>query len=136
VLRDTDVVPSDEWQQLYDSEGKVVYFQETTGRYNRYSDIEAALMVQRAFRRRLCMVGGFQRGMFHGLLLSFLWIGPQIFKMDIGTAAKALQFFAKTRRNFVIHPHKLSSMLNMALLFHTVDIDFEEARFVLCSQKA
>ena len=40
----------------HDSTGNDVYFQETTGRYSKFSETDAARAVQRAYRRRLSNV--------------------------------------------------------------------------------
>lgn len=131
TLGSEDIEPSDAWQELEDADGSVVYFQESTGRYTTYSETQAALIVQRAYKNRMNNVGRsvlfWWRG---GMKSSPPWLALQLFKTDVAMAAKALTFIARTQKNFVVKPTRVTSILNMALLCHTIHIDFDQARLM------
>lgn len=58
---------------------------------------------------------------------SLLWL--QLFRMDIRTAARALMFHDQTRRHYE-RKSGPATLLNMALLQHTVELEWDNARWV------
>jgi tetratricopeptide (TPR) repeat protein len=99
--------PPDEWVEGTDVDGGVYYFHALTGRYSKLSEAQAAVAVQRLFRKSR---------------------SSDFRVKDLGVLAKAVRFQREAKENYFKHPDRLSSIVNYALLNHCITLDWDLAR--------
>eukprot|EP00948_MAST-09A_sp_MAST-9A-sp1_P000985 g985.t1 len=99
--------PPDRWERMTDGDGNVYYFHAPTGRTSWMSMDEAATFLQRMFRKSRA----------------------NDFRItDFSQIVRALKFQRDAEENYKKHPDRLSSIINYALLNHTIKHDHKAAR--------
>jgi hypothetical protein len=99
--------PSDDWQKMTDEYGNTFYLHPLTGRTSWLSEQQSAVKMQRLWRKR-CAAD---------------------FRVDdLQVIIRALRFQRETETKFLEHPDRLPSIVNYALLMHTVEHDYLRAR--------
>lgn len=101
--------PIDEWRELKDENGSKCYFNPATGQSTYLSEDEAAIMLQRYYRKH-----------------ASLQVTGR--KVDFFLASKAIYFIDRTLSNYQRDPEKLPNLTNFALYLHCIKHDFYGAK--------
>lgn len=97
---------ADGWVEYFDEEGNKYYYHARTGRYSYLSEEEAAVRLQRLYRKKRLAE----------------------FKIaDLGQLVRALRFQMETKDAFDRNPNRLSAVVNFAIYLHTIEKDMAEA---------
>ena len=99
--------PPDEWVEMADEYGGKYYYHALTGRTSWLSEEEAAILLQRLYRKK-------QAGEFA--------------ITDMMQIVRALKFINTAEESYANRPDALPSIINYALLMHTQHFDYKTAK--------